>query len=354
MKKIYQDSTFYLIIFILSYFIYIYPIEILNEFLFKEMANRRLSLYYSLLVSVIIIFYFRSKNTFYPIKIFVYEGMGIGFISFWVVNVALILNFFLNINTYKLGIITLILIIFIVSYGLLYGRLIFLKNLTISSNKILNNYNFIFISDVHLGSNSINHLKNILKKIENIQYDFLLIGGDLIDSSSFNISKLSIFNSINKPIFFVSGNHEYYVDNYKEKLNKLKDFGIKILNNESSILKEINLVGIDDNQLPEQQLKHALKLIKNNNFNLLLIHKPSIWFKIKGNVDLMLSGHTHNGQIFPFNFFVRLKFKYKYGLYTNETSNLYVSSGSACWGPKIRIGTRNEIIYINLKSKIKN
>jgi len=353
MKKIYQDSTFYLIIFILSYFIYIYPIEILNEFLFKEMANRRLSLYYSLLVSLIIIFYFRSKNTFYPIKIFVYEGMGIGFISFWVVNVALILNFFLNINTYKLGIITLILIIFIVSYGLLYGRLIFLKNLTISSNKILNNYNFIFISDVHLGSNSINHLKNILKKIENIQYDFLLIGGDLIDSSSFNINKLSIFNSINKPIFFVSGNHEYYVDNYKEKLKKLKDFGIKILNNDSNILKEINLVGIDDNQLPEQQLKHALKLIKKNNFNLLLIHKPSIWFKIKGNVDLMLSGHTHNGQIFPFNFFVRLQFKYKYGLYKNETSNLYVSSGSACWGPKIRIGTKNEIININLKSKIK-
>ena len=62
----------------------------------------------------------------------------------------------------------------------------------------------------------------------------------------------------------------------------------------------------------------------------------------------MLSGHTHNGQIFPFNFIVKLKFKFIYGLYSMNNSNLYVSSGVACWGPKIRLGSKNEIIHLKL------
>ena len=60
----------------------------------------------------------------------------------------------------------------------------------------------------------------------------------------------------------------------------------------------------------------------------------------------MLSGHTHNGQIFPFNLLVKLQFKYIYGLYKEKTSRLYVSSGIGCWGPKMRIGSNNEIVYI--------
>ena len=60
----------------------------------------------------------------------------------------------------------------------------------------------------------------------------------------------------------------------------------------------------------------------------------------------MLSGHTHNGQIFPFNFFVRLQYKNIYGLYAKFKSKLYVSSGSGCWGPKMRLGSKNEIVDI--------
>ena len=62
----------------------------------------------------------------------------------------------------------------------------------------------------------------------------------------------------------------------------------------------------------------------------------------------MLSGHTHNGQIFPFNFLVKLKFKFIYGIYEYKKSKLYVSSGAGCWGPKLRIGSSNEIVNIHL------
>ena len=63
----------------------------------------------------------------------------------------------------------------------------------------------------------------------------------------------------------------------------------------------------------------------------------------------MICGHTHNGQIFPFNYFVRLQFKYTFGLYSSSNSNLYVSSGAGCWGPRMRLATSNEIVYINIK-----
>ena len=102
MKKIYQDITFYLIVFIVSYFLYIFPFEILNELLFKETTSKRVSLYDTFLVSVVVIFYFRSRNTFLPLKLFVYEGMGVGFISFWVINIVLILNMMNIYDSYSL------------------------------------------------------------------------------------------------------------------------------------------------------------------------------------------------------------------------------------------------------------
>ena len=62
----------------------------------------------------------------------------------------------------------------------------------------------------------------------------------------------------------------------------------------------------------------------------------------------MLSGHTHNGQIFPFNFLVKIKFKYIYGIYQKKKSSLYVSSGIGCWGPRMRLGTQNELVSVSV------
>ena len=64
----------------------------------------------------------------------------------------------------------------------------------------------------------------------------------------------------------------------------------------------------------------------------------------------MLSGHTHNGQIFPFNLVVKIRFSEIYGLYTSGKNFLYVSSGVATWGPKIRIGSNNELVKVKLSS----
>ena len=348
MKKLYQDTTFYLVVFILSYFIYIYPLEILNSFLFDEEANRNNSLLSSLFISILIIFYFRSKNTFLPLKLFIYEGMGVGFIAFVIVNISLFFSFFFKIDKYILAIMSIYLIVIIVLIGSFYGRKIFIKKIKIFSNKIKQKSNFIFISDIHLGTNSISHLQNILSKIVDLDYDFILIGGDLLDSSSFNISELLIFKNIKKPIYFVTGNHEYYIKNYNKKLEKLKEFNIIILDNKNININNINIVGISDNQNPNIQYKNYIKLRNKNLFNLLLVHKPSIWEQSRESVDLMLSGHCHNSQIIFFKLFVRLQFKYIYGLHTYNNSKLYISSGAGCWGPRIRVGTFNEIVHVKL------
>ena len=351
MKKLYQYLTFYLIIFIVCYFIYIFPFEILNEFLFNEKISRNYSLYYTVLVSVLVIFYFRTYNTFKPLRIFVYEGMGVGFISFWIINIALLINYIFVINKFYLGIISLFFITILSITSLLLATLIKIKTIQIFTKKINKNYSIIFLSDVHLGSNNSNHLKKIINKINMIDFDFLLIGGDLIDSSSFTLKELQIFNKIKKPIFFVTGNHEYYIKNSKEKIKELQKYNINHLSNNNSFFQEINLIGIDDNVKKNEQINLVQNKFIDDKFNIVLIHKSLIWDQINSNCDLMLSGHTHNGQIFPFNFFVRILFKYKYGFFKKNKSNLYVTSGVGCWGPRMRLGTFNEIICFNLVAK---
>ena len=348
MNKIIQNSFVYIVVFCITYFIYVYPFETLSNLLFNKITSMRASLYYTVIISALVIFYFRSSENFKPLRYFVYEGMGIGFISFWVVTIANLISFLIPMYASFLGFISLFIIFILSIISIYYGNKVFSKEINIQSNKIDSKKSFIFISDIHLGSNSPQHLKKIINLINEYKFDFILIGGDLIDSSKIDISVLRLFNSFNSPIFYVTGNHEYYIKNSNQFLNNLKLFNIQHVSNKSLPIDYINLIGINDNLTPQSQIEYVMKNIDNNKYNLLLIHKPSIWTKINKNIDLMLSGHTHNGQIFPFNLFVRIKFKFKYGLFTHDKSHLYVSSGAASWGPKMRLGTFNEIILFHL------
>ena len=65
-------------------------------------------------------------------------------------------------------------------------------------------------------------------------------------------------------------------------------------------------------------------------------------------IDLTVSGHTHNGQIIPFNLIVRLTTKHVKGLYELDNGYIYVSPGSNTWGPQMRLGSKNEIVYLKL------
>jgi predicted MPP superfamily phosphohydrolase len=347
----FRTSIFYTIILILTYLIYVYPFDILYYLIFKENFFKLSSLLFTVVSYLIIIFYFKSNNTFIPIKLFVNEGMGIGFISFCVVNIGLLIDNFYSITSHVLGAFCFLSIIIITIYSLINGRFINLKIINIISSKVDEQIRLIFISDTHLGSNSKKHLEKILIKIKDLEFDLFLIGGDFIDSSSFDLDDLDILKNINKPILFISGNHEYYIKDYEKKLERLNKYNINFLDNDSFKYKKINFIGISDNLTLENQKNIASKLVHEDLFNLILVHKPTLWDHVYEKTDLMLSGHTHNGQIFPFNLIVRLQFKNIYGLYEKLTSKLYVSSGSGCWGPKMRLGSKNEIVEIMISKK---
>lgn len=85
---------------------------------------------------------------------------------------------------------------------------------------------------------------------------------------------------------------------------------------------------------------------------ILLHHLPSQWdsARIHG-IDLQLSGHTHHGQFYPFNFLVKYMFPFWRGLYQKGNKYLYVSAGTGTWGPPMRWGSRNEITVIDLIPK---
>lgn len=351
MNKIIQNSLFYFVVFCVTYFIYVYPFEIINELLFNEEINRRISFYYTIIISVLIIFYFRSYESLRPLRFFIFEGMGIGFISFWILTISYIFSIFIPEYSYFLGILSLIVIFILTLISFYYGNEVFTKKINISSHKIKSHKSFIFISDIHLGSNSKSHLLKIINEIKKHKFDFILIGGDLIDSSSSPVSCLCYFKQFNCPIYFVTGNHEYYIKNSSELISNLNQYNIHHISNNSIIFNDLNIIGIDDNLSKKQKIDFLNNNVHETKYNLALIHKPSIWGEVYNKTNLMLSGHTHNGQIFPFNFFVRIQFKFKYGLYEKNNSFLYVSSGSGTWGPKMRLGTYNEVILFNLSLK---
>lgn len=343
-----RKILFYPLIFFLTYLIYVYPFDVLGYLIHNEKILKSSSLIFTLVCSLTIIYYFKTQNTFFLLKFFIYEGMGIGFISFFIVNIGLLVNNLNYTSSVIIGIECLMVIIILTIISLINGRFLKIKKIKILSSKLKREIKLIFLSDIHLGTNTKKHLERIYSKIKDLDYDFVLIGGDLIDSSGFKLNELKILKNINKPIFFISGNHEYYIKDFREKLKELKKYNLIFLDNKSYKVENINIIGVSDNQKLNNQTKIANKLINSSLFNLIVVHKPTLWNSVQRKTDLMLSGHTHNGQIFPFNFLVRLQFKNIYGLFEKLNSRLYVSSGAGCWGPKMRLGSYNEIVHFSI------
>ena len=340
-------SLTFLLIF--SYLIFVFPFETIALWLGRTTSYQE-TILSTVFVYLICLYYFRSKSSNKIIKFFVYEGMGIGTISLFIVIFILAISLVITISdTQKIFIYFLIFFPLII-YGFINAKKVSIKQLKFSHSKIKKNLSFVFLSDIHIGSNSPKILKKIVHLINQENPKFVLIGGDLIDSSSFKINDLDEIKKIKAPIYFVTGNHEYYIEDSQKHLNDLKNQNIKVLDNQSVLEEQINIIGLSDNQKKDDKIIKFEQLFESDYFNLLLVHQPSIWNSLKEKANLTLSGHTHNGQIFPFNLIVKIQFPQIYGVYNHLKNYLYVSSGAATWGPKIRIGSKNEILNIELNS----
>ena len=342
------NFIFALIVALVSYLIYVYPIGVMFHLLFATDIHQPVLLLLSCILSGVVFIYFRTHNSSAILQGITYYGLGLGFLGFSIFNTGLLCSYLLPESRFEIGILSLIMFMLVCVFSLIQGRNIKIKHLHVKSPKVDQPHHIVFISDVHLGSNPRSHAEKLCRLINALDFDYLLIGGDLFDSSSFRSDDLRPFHDIKQPVYFVTGNHEYYVKEYSRKLDSLKRYNIINLENQSQALKQINLIGISDKQPIKSQTEFTRGLIDKSKFNLVMVHQPSVWEAVSGSVDLMLSGHTHNGQIFPFNLFVRLQFKTVYGLFMAKESQLYVSSGSGTWGPRMRLGTDNEIVKIDI------
>jgi len=226
-----------------------------------------------------------------------------------------------------------------------------IKRIGLDSDKIRTNLRFVQISDVHIGSRSIKFLKSVIAQIKKLDPEFLAITGDFIDSSGIEVNSLVALKELSCPIYFVIGNHERYED-LEQILDRLASLGVIILRSTYCYPREdIQVIGIDDKDDPMQVEKELTSLeVDQNDFSILMYHRP-IGFESaqKAGVDLMISGHTHNGQIFPFNLVVKSVFRYLAGLYRGTKGDLYVSQGTGTWGPTMRIGSVAEITLFSIR-----
>lgn len=278
---------------------------------------------------------------------------GVGFFLFFPTLILKALNalFSFEQNTlFTITVIFLVLIGVISLLGIINASLLFVKKIQIKDARITQASTAIQLSDVHIGSRSKVYIKKLVSRVNKINADKVFITGDLVDLSAVNESDLAILKSINSPVYFVTGNHDRYVS-LDRLLPILERQDFIILRNETLQLDHFDLTGIDDAESP-RQVERVLEKISLNSerFNILLYHRPQGFeaATAKG-VDLMLSGHTHNGQIVPFNFMVKQVFNDIKGTIKRGGAILHVSTGTSTWGPIMRIGSVNEITLISLE-----
>ncbi|OGF24853.1 hypothetical protein A2331_04905 [Candidatus Falkowbacteria bacterium RIFOXYB2_FULL_34_18] len=237
----------------------------------------------------------------------------------------------------------------------------------------------VHLSDIHLGRTlGKNFLERIAEKVNNINPEIVLITGDLFDGMDGRLSSfVDLLNQIKskKGTYYVTGNHETYLG-LEEVFAILAKTNINVLNDRVVNVDGLQIIGIS---YPGNGGKDAQNIIKNDeNFSLekpsiLLYHSPTnlfsfetssgdwhrniywtpdVSFSVARNLgaDLQLSGHTHRGQIFPFNFITHYIYGgYDYGLHQIEDFAIYITSGTGVWGPPVRTGGDSEIVVITLE-----
>jgi len=281
---------------------------------------------------------FEKKGLYILALITAYAGyiwMGLLFL-FMVVSflieiyklIAALITFMLKKNIYlitpsaKLSfLLPLFLSILISIYGYYEAKNIRLERREIYSSKVSNSdkpFRIVQISDIHIGLiMNKERVKKIINIIKTAEPDILVCTGDLIDADEDKIDDYAaLFNEINPKYgkFAVTGNHEFYFGRQKA-MQFIKKSGFQLLQGNQFKLNEwLIITGEDDpaikyfdpnyNKLNLQDLSKAVQ----KNFIILLKHRPTIDNPSEEYFDLQLSGHTHKGQIFPFNLFTGILF----------------------------------------------
>jgi len=236
--------------------------------------------------------------------------------------------------------------------------------LMIQKKSPLKELNIAVISDVHLGTIICNsHFMRIVDKINSLNPDIVLFAGDLVDEDIEPVIRQNLGETLRQikskyGIYGVTGNHEY-IGGVEPACKYLTEHGVIMLRDSVvQIDGAFTLVGREDVsivQFDRKKRRSLGDLIKDVDKTLPIIlmdHQPlRLNDAVDNGIDLQLSGHTHHGQLWPFNYITEAVYEISWGYKKKRDTHFYVSCGVGTWGPPMRTGNRPEIVNVKLKFK---
>ncbi len=263
---------------------------------------------------------------------------------------------------YRSGIAVVLVIVSLFTYGYFNINNVTATNYTVKSEKVTRNYRIVFISDTHYGTvQNPEILEDKIAEINALSPDLVILGGDIVEDGTTKNEMYAAFELLGQlkaeyGIYCVYGNHDRQRYNTSplfteaELTEAIEKNNITLLTDEIQVLGELQLIGREEKSAKER--KEASILAENTDsskFILIADHQPTTLSENKPLcADLQLSGHTHGGQIFPLGFMTFFYDGLVYGQYSQNGSELIVSSGFAGWGFPIRTQGKSEYVVVNI------
>ncbi len=246
-------------------------------------------------------------------------------------------------------------------YGLVNARILRIRRLKVRIPHLPESWRgrkAVLMSDLHLGNvNGVGFSQRLVRTAAKLNPDIVFLPGDLFDGVQGDLDRLlTPFRELKPPlgVYFSSGNHEEFGDP-AHYLDPITRAGIRVLVNERVTVDGVHIAGISyrDSTYPVR----VRSLLETMNLNsgkpsILLHHVPSrLQLAERAGVSLQLSGHTHCGQVFPFNLITyRIFGRFTHGLHSFGAMQVYTSSGAGTWGPPMRVGTQPEVVALEFEA----
>ncbi len=258
----------------------------------------------------------------------------------------------------------LVVVALAVTYGHLNARTPRVRTIEISIAKrsAVPSLKVVAVSDVHLGTLVCRRFfARIVEEINALDPDLVLFAGDVIDEDLEPVIRQDLGESLKRiksrlGVYGITGNHEF-IGGVEEAAAYLTEHGVRLLRDSAATVDDtIVLVGREDvsrrqfegkERRPLEEfagsIDHSLPII-------LMDHQPiDLQPAVDFGADLQISGHTHNGQLWPFNYIAEAVYEVSWGLKQKGSTSIYVSSGVGTWGPPVRTGNVPEIVVFNLQ-----
>ena len=226
--------------------------------------------------------------------------------------------------------------------------------IALASEKISEPSRLAFISDTHL---PLTDPDDVVRDLEKEDIDLLLIGGDLTDEKT-SQPELEAFldklDTLEVPVVYVFGNHDSKHLSKQDVRAALKKHGAAVLEDEFLDFQGLQILGRIDRSCKTERadLTDLMKEADDSRYTIVVDHQPVDGKKADASgVDLLLSGHTHNGQLYPFGGFFWLFPKYDgaYGFIPHDYTTQYISSGYSGWGFPVRTMGQGEYVILDLQ-----